>query len=327
MGRYYIGTDIGGTHVRSAVYDCEDGCVQIMGRRLFVKTGSICSEMKNNIYEMIASVISKQSGNKKELVGIGVSLPANFDRNNGWFLNWPNNNSWNHFPFKERLSEEFGVPVEMEDDANAACLGEYLAGTADRSRDFAYLTISTGIGCGLFLNGRIFYGANGWAGEIGHVQMTDNGPECVCGRSGCLQALPSGPGILNRARFLYDEYVGDGRKPERLEEVARQAGEGHPWAVEAFNSSGYYLAWALCNLITLTDIDTIILGGGVLNTGCLLMDPLLPGMKKRNSMISDWIRIRQSKLGDAAGLMGALNVIHYSLHRQYLPGLKEVTVE
>jgi glucokinase len=314
LNSFYLGLDIGGTNVRIVSYDDDTRQISNIKKYAFKKTGDPKDEIDHNIIELVRTVIGEESRPDKELRGIGLSLAALFDRKNGDITVWPNNRSWNSFPIKNYLMEKLNVPVLIEDDANSAALGEHLAGAGKGQNNLAYITISTGIGCGLILNNSLYIGANGWAGEIGHIRVIDDGPECSCGMRGCLQSVASGPAILKRFITL-KRHQNSILSPEfDLKDVVNLAKEGDRDSIAAFAETAAYIGKVMAELVMILDIPLIIVGGGVSMAGDILLKPIKEILNNYLEQFNHNIRVVGSQLGDNCGVIGALSLIYRHLN-------------
>jgi len=183
---------------------------------------------------------------------------------------------WDGFPLQQWLEECFEAPAALENDANCGALGEWRFGAGQSCRSFFYITVSTGIGGGWVFEGEVYHGADGLAGEIGHMTIQPGGPVCTCGRRGCLEALASGPAITRRARELLAGRPEQGKILRRLtqelgtlaaREVAEAARRGDPLAREALREAANALGYAIAQAISLMNPEWIALGGGVAKAG------------------------------------------------------------
>lgn len=190
---------------------------------------------------------------------VGVALAALTDRA-GRVAAWPNRPQWQGLPFGAMLEAELGLPVVIEDDANAAAVGEWIYGAGRGYRHVAVMMVGTGIGAGIILDGRLVRGTHGWAGEAGHITLAPDGPRCVCGRAGCLQALASGRALdqLAARHGLADAAA-----------LAAAAANGDPWAVAAVRAHGAWLGVAAATLVNLLDLEAVVIGGGLSRLGAL----------------------------------------------------------
>jgi glucokinase len=197
------------------------------------------------------------------------------------------------------LSKELKLPVIVENDANAGAYGEWVAGSGKGKSYMAYLTIGTGLGCGLVLSGNLYRGAAGYAGELGHVHIEPNGRACACGSIGCLETRVSGPGLVATAREQgLEEFTAEG--------VYNAAMHGNEAALLAFDETFRFLGIACSDLINLLNLELIAIGGGVMAAGELVMKPVAAEVRRRAFEPSARIcPIVQSQLWPDAGMIGA----------------------
>lgn len=297
---YYIGIDFGGTRIRYILY-----CKSTLE---FVKFESLeyeqCATAEEEFQSNIVSVVKMMSEHilKGILKGIGISCAANFSRITGDIVNWPNNSKWRGFPLKQKLMDEFHVDIALEDDANSVALyqkafGEKALGERRNTESFLYVTVSTGIGCGMICNGELYIGERGVAGEFGHIQMDEHGPMCTCGKRGCLQAFSSGRAI----KSLYYEKTGNDLSTVEVFEIQKK---GNKIATQIIEDAKEKLVRALKNAIVMLDISTIYLGGGVINgDNCFFED--VKNMILQNEAFKE-TKIIKLEDSDSAGAKGAL---------------------
>lgn len=313
MGDFFIGIDMGGTNIRAIYYDVESKQVSKIYKKEIRHSCDVFKEAKDNLIYLIHKVC----GDKKEgsLLGIGIALAALFERKTGIITEWSNNNKWKGFPIKMYLEEYFGVPVVLEDDANSAALGEQYAGEGKGCTDFIYITVSTGIGCGIIINGKLLLGTHGWSGEIGHIRVTDRDIICTCGNKGCLQAISSGKGILERYKEISFCKKIEEKNNLKLETVSELADRGVENAVKVFQDAGFYLGKAIGNTVMMLDVNRVILGGGVMHAERFIFNSIWDGINyslqtRRN------IEVVCSKLQDKNGLLGALANIYENYEKK-----------
>ncbi|MEC0090212.1 ROK family protein [Paenibacillus macquariensis] len=314
MNSFFIGVDVGGTYVRIVSYDESTNGIGDMHKALFKKFNDPSKEVHENLCVLMDSVIKEKSLENKELRGIGLSLAALFDRRSGAIVTWPNNRAWNGFPLRSYLMERYNVPVLFEDDANSAALGEHLAGAGKGYSDLAYVTISTGVGCGLILNNSLHIGSNGWAGEIGHIRVIEDGPDCKCGMNGCLQSLVSGPILLQKFVDLKMLERSTAVSELDLKDVVSLAANGDAVARDIFKQAGVHLGKMIGSMIMLLDISLIVLGGGVTGAGDILLEPLNDTLKGYLKYVQRDMKVIEARLGDNSGAIGALNLIYKQLN-------------
>ncbi|MGQ0549205.1 MAG: ROK family protein [Armatimonadota bacterium] len=311
MADYVVGVDLGGTKILTALVDVH-GRVAGRVREKTPQSGP------DAVIETIAGTVRRVLGDAGVDAGairsVGVGAPGPADPTSGVVFEVPNLPGWHDVPLAAMLTSRLGVTTCVENDANAAAMGERWAGAGRGIDDLIYMTISTGIGGGLIFNGRIYRGVSGTAGEVGHMVIDPAGPRCPCGRMGCLEALASGTSIARDARAA----VAAGRSttlstlaPEALTaaEVARAAREDDPLARELFARAARYVGIGVANLVNLLNPAMVIIGGGVAKAGDLLFAPVrrivLEEAFKRPAAA---VRIVPAALGDDVGAVGAAAV-------------------
>jgi glucokinase-like ROK family protein len=261
------------------------------------------------------------------VLGIGVGIPGLVDVSSGTLLFAPNL-KWHDVPLREVFSREFDVPVFVDNDANVAALGERYFGAAQGSKDFIYLSVGVGLGGGIVLDGQLYRGIGGYAGEIGHMTITSNGERCNCGNRGCWETLVSQTAVVNRVRKAVE--AGNAsqvsqlveRRPERISIpiIVEAAAEGDKVARQALEETGDYLGIGIANLINAFNPELIIFGGVM----SLASDYLLPAIERTLeerslAWLRRMVRVMASSYGPDACVMGGVAlVLHDILSR---PGL------
>jgi glucokinase len=242
-------------------------------------------------------------------IGVGTAAPMDLGLGTVSPVNIP---GWRGFPLRERLSSRYDRDVGMIGDAVAVAVAEHWLGAAKGSDNVLGMVVSTGVGGGLVLGGCVFAGATGNAGHIGHVSVDPNGPACVCGGVGCLEAIASGPSIAAWARERGLEAPG-------AREVAALAERGNPIATAAYERAAEALGLAVAGAVTLLDLDMVVIGGGVAGAGSVLFEPLATSYARYATLsFASAPRIRPAALGAGAGLVGAAAVA--LLPEVYWPG-------
>lgn len=302
---FYVGIDFGGTNIRAVASDRNKPEISKIIKTPLLRKETVKEEIGENIIPLINQLIHEKKQENKRLDGIGIATAALFERRTGRICNWPNNPKYKGFPLMEYLEEYYKVPVLLEDDANAAALGEQLTGEAVGATDFVYVTVSTGIGSGIILNDKLITGYHGWAGELGHIKVTEEDILCSCGSKGCLQAVASGPAILKKIKETQFYKQNPYKSNLTLKNCVEYARQGNQELKKSFQEAGYYIGKALANTVMLLDVPLIILGGGVTEASDLIIEPIqesisnsLGGKRK--------VRIIRSKLNDINGVLGAL---------------------
>lgn len=307
-----IGIDLGGTKILTALVDRE-------GRVLERERTTTPVGGPDSVIDAVAAglrAIAERTGfDVRRADGVGVGAPGPLDPDAGVVFNPPNMAGWGEVPLAEMLEARLGVRTYVENDANAAALGERWAGAGRGIDDLVYMTVSTGIGGGFILGGRLYRGASGTAGEVGHMLVDAKGPRCGCGRRGCLEAVASGTAIARAAR----EAIASGRAStltslsiEALtaEEVSRAAGEGDPLAREIFARAAAYVGVGVANLVNLLNPAAVIIGGGVAGAGELLFGPIRRVVREEAlPRPGEAVRIVQAALGADVGAVGAAAVV------------------
>ncbi|WP_034268617.1 ROK family protein [Actinospica robiniae] len=239
-------------------------------------------------------------------IGIGCGGPMRWPAGEVSPLNIP---SWRDFPLRARLAEEFKLPVRIHNDAICVAIAEHWRGAGVGADNVLGMVVSTGVGGGLILGGRLIDGASGNAGHIGHAIVHENEPVCRCGAVGCLEAIASGP---NLAAWAYQQgwrsgFPVDQRTGRDLVDDARR---GDPTAVAAMNRAGRALGIGIASATTLCDLDVVAIGGGLSQAGPLLFDPLEASLRERIGLeFARSVRVVPAGLGQESGLVGAAALI------------------
>lgn len=275
--KYSIGIDIGGTNTVFGIVD-KDGKVVAKGS-IRTAVDKTFDEYLSELHKQITALIDKK-GLNGQIVGIGIGAPgANY--HTGEIYNAANLKNWGQRVELARLvSEKFGLPVSVTNDANAATMGEMAYGAAKGMKDFIMITLGTGIGSGIVSNGKLIYGHDGLAGELGHIRVERKGGRpCGCGRSGCLETYCSSTGVVRTTL----EYL-DTDQPSSLREVPKEelnskkvydaAVAGDKMAKDIFDFTAQMLGDALADFTAYSSPEAIILFGGLAKSGDLLLEPL-----------------------------------------------------
>lgn len=312
---YYIGIDIGGTKVLSALADKEGNILNKAQTPTEADKGE--EVIISNIMESINRVIKTSRIDKKEVSRIGVGSPGPLDLKNGVIIE-NSNLSWTNVPIVEILEKKTGLPVILENDANAAALGENHFGAGKSADNIVYITISTGIGGGIIIDRKIFHGGKGNAGEVGHMTLIpDSNYQCGCGNYGCFEAVASGTAIARRGRevlnsnkdSLISEYSDGDLEAVDAPLIAAAAREGDQEAIRIYNLTGQLLGVGIANVVNLFDPEIIVLGGGVMHSQDLFMDELKKSLDERALKANlKNLQLKEAKLGKDTGVMGAIAV-------------------
>ncbi|MHB8895948.1 MAG: ROK family protein [Candidatus Geothermincolia bacterium] len=305
-----IGSDIGGTKIAVGAVDARGA---IILRHEAPTPASDGDRVVETLMEMVASSVEAARSEGFRVLGVGIGAAGFILHEEGIVLESPNI-AWSDVPLRALVTEASNLPVFLDNDANAAAAGEHFAGACKGVDDFIYLTMGTGIGGGIFVNGRLYRGHRGTAAELGHMTVDPSGPVCGCGRRGCLEAMASGTALEREAARLAEsseasllmEMSGGETGLITGEMVSAAADRGDPAALEAFKRIGYYLGLGVVNLIHAFDPEMVVIGGGVARSGRHLTEELEKAVKENGlpSLVSG-TSIKLSTLGGDAGLIGA----------------------
>jgi glucokinase len=308
-----IGIDIGGTYTKYGIIDRKgdcflDGSVNTYGHP------DVNSFLDNLFFKI--NMALESSKNDFKILGIGVGAPSS-NYYNGSIEN-ASNLSWKGvIPIARLIKNYFDIPVAVTNDANAAALGEMMYGGAVNMKDFIVITLGTGLGSGIVVNGNVVYGHDGFAGELGHIVAVDNGRQCGCGKRGCLETYVSAPGIMRTVFELLSEYNDDSdlRKisfdnltSKIIYEAARK---GDRIALEAFEITGRILGKSLANAIAFSSPEAIFLFGGLAAAGDFIFNPTREHMEKNLlKVFQNKVKLLPSGLQDKnAAILGAAGLI------------------
>ena len=306
-----IGVDVGGTKVAAGLVD-EHGTILRRTRR------PTPSASPDDVEDVIAACVAElREGVEVEAVGIGAAGFVTADR--ATVLLAPNL-SWRDEPLRDGVASRVGLPVVVENDANAAAWGEYRFGAGRGEEHLVLVTVGTGIGGGIVLDGALHRGRHGIGGEIGHMQMVRDGRRCGCGLRGCWEQYSSGRALLHEAREIAGAQRDHGRRLlelgggtlEGIEavEVTQAAREGDPAALECFEAVGGWLGQGMADLAAVLDPGVFLLGGGVSEAGDLLLVPAREAFRARLTGAGSRpeAQVRLAELGNDAGIVGAADL-------------------
>jgi len=307
---YVIGMDMGGTNTVFGIVDTR-GTV-ISKSAVKTSTHSDVNLYIDDIYVELSKLIQAAGGIDK-IKGIGVGAPnGNYYTGN---IEFAPNLPWKGVvPFANLMAEKFGVPTALTNDANAAAVGEMTYGAARGMKNFIMITLGTGVGSGIVIDGKVVYGHDGFAGELGHViVMRNNGRTCGCGRTGCLEAYASATGVARSAREILETSKKDSllrnipSEDITSKDVFDAAMDGDEIAIEIFNFTGKILGEAFADFVTFSAPEAIILFGGLSKAGDLIMQPIVENMEK--NLLAIWknkVKVLFSELKEAdAAILGA----------------------
>ncbi|MEP6999413.1 MAG: ROK family protein [bacterium] len=327
--QYIVGVDLGGTNIVAGAMTA-DGSRHLAMRSIptnaFVGDEGVAERIVALVEGVILDSMEQADCARRDFIGIGVGAPGPLDRERGIVLVAPNL-GWKNFPLAPRIQSRLNLPTTLDNDANCATFGEWWQGAARGGRNVVGLTIGTGIGGGLILDGALYHGSSDMAGEIGHTTIDLNGRHCKCGNYGCLEAYASAPAIATRAREVLVREEGKSAIPEmvkgRFEDITAQvvydaAAAGDPIANEIVRDTARYLGAGVANLLNIFNPDIVVIAGGVTAAGDALFDPLRAEVRRRAfTPAVQTVRIVPGELPGTAGVVGAVA----SFKQQHLGGV------
>ena len=311
-GDLILGVDLGGTKILTAVINPQG--------KILSRDHSITPATKGHkaviqsILESAHRALEQADVAISDLIVIGVGAPGLVNPEKGILFTSPNLPGWRDVPLRDTIQEKLGKKTFLINDANAAALGEFYFGAARGTRNFIYITISTGIGGGIVIDGKIYSGAIGAAGEVGHMTVDDDGPICNCGNRGCWETLASGTALAREARHRIEEGVrtsileyadGDVEKVT-AQGIHSAAKQGDSLAKELIGRTGYYVGVGLANLVNIFNPELIVIGGGLSNIGDMLFEPAFKVAGERAYKEAfQAVRFASAELGRNSGVLGA----------------------
>jgi glucokinase-like ROK family protein len=318
---HVIGIDMGASHISIILTDFGASVIDEIEVPFSVADGpELCFKQADSL---INSVLKKNNLDLGDLSAIGLGVPGPIDSEAGMVYAPPIMPGWDGYPIQKSLEKKWGLPVSLNNDAELGALGEWAYGVGRGENYLAYIKVGNGIGSGLLLNGQIYRGATGSAGEIGHLTLEENGPVCDCGNSGCLEALAGGKAIARQAR----EAIRNGQRTllasmgpiESLtaRDVTLAARRGDLVAQKIITSAGRYLGIAIAGLVNLFNPQTIVVGGGVAQVGDLLLQPIRETVSQRSLKASArTVKINTATLRRRSSGMGAIvQALSIALHQ------------
>lgn len=309
---YRIGVDLGGTNIAVGVVTKD---LKIIGRG---KVKTKCPRPANEIFDDIALAVKLAVNDAgislDEVDSIGVGTPGSVNKSNG-YIEFANNLDFNQVPAKEMLEERLGKTVYLDNDANCAALGEAVAGCGKGVKNFVAVTLGTGVGSGIIVDGKIVNGVNYAAGEMGHMVIAFDGEQCNCGRRGCWEQYASATALIAQTKDAMkrdqDSLMWNLVK-ENIDNVNGRTAfdgmrQGDRTAKEVIDKYIYYLAVGVINIINALQPDIICVGGGISHEGETLLDPLRKHIKRERYSVyaAKQTEIIPAELGNDAGIFGA----------------------
>lgn len=314
MAKYLIGVDIGGTTIKLGIIEYSGEIIEKW--EITSQTGSNSDKIPEDIWQSLTEHLNKNNIKQTECIGIGAGAPGFVIQETGEIAQAVNL-GWINFPLGNILSELSGLPVYVENDANIAALGENWLGSGNQAENLVAITLGTGVGGGIIVNGKVVGGANGMAGEIGHLTMVKDGVACNCGRKGCLETVASATGISRIAaekveENSHTELAGLLKTRGRLS--AKDVFDALEQNDEVARQIVYHvtdvLGLAISNISTVVNPSKIVIGGGVSKAGDALLSPLKEAFKRYAlPRIVEGTEFGIAELGNDAGIIGGAYLV------------------
>ncbi len=304
MAKYIVGIDVGGTNVKLGLVDDKGDIVH----RLSFSTKNVSAtpeKLTAALCESVGAILRKDRISKSMVSGVGVGLPGLVDVKNGIVRILPNIPGWKDVPLKKTMEKKLGLGVCLENDVNMITLGEWQYGAGKGLTDVVFMTLGTGVGAGLILNGAIYRGPGFAAGEVGHAPLNEDGPACGCGGWGCFERYVGNKELQRLAvkMFKQDDIT--------LEDVYAKAVDGKNKALKFWDTVGERVGNGLVGTVNLLNPQAIVVGGGVARSFAFL-EPAIARTLRRRAMRTqgEMVRIIKAQLDDDAGIIGAKVLLH-----------------
>jgi glucokinase-like ROK family protein len=310
------GVDIGATSIDLGVADFSGKVMVRYSEPASVTEGPI--RILARVCSLLEKLSQEHGSESSKIYGIGIGVPGPVDFSIGTLVSPPIMPGWDRYPINQTVQQWFpSANVVVDNDVNVMALGEIYQGAARGIENLIFVKIGTGIGAGIICEGKIYRGASGCAGDIGHIGVDKNGPLCHCGNRGCLETVAAGPAIANRALISaqsgksptllkYYEKNGD---TLRAEDVGNASREGDTLAIEVIRESGQFIGDVLAGLVNFYNPGMIVIGGGVSNIGDLLLSSIRQTVLRRSLPLATRdLLIVFSEIGSDAGVIGAINL-------------------
>lgn len=311
MKPYAIGIDVGGTKIKAGLINREGTVLARFNTQAHSEKEP--EFVIRAIEEAYRAVLGQGRVKAEEIEAVGLGFGGNTNGPAGIVLVSSNMPAWSHVPLRDIVAGRVGQRVILDNDTNLAALGEHRYGAGRGVQNMVYVTFSTGYGTGIIINGQLYAGHTGTAGELGHAVVEIGGPPCTCGKNGCLMAYASGVGI---SRMVYEKIKAgadtllrqmipaDGRRVGG-ELVAQAAYQGDETAREILQTAGYYAGVGLSIIVQVLNPELIVLGGGLTRIGPIILNPVMDGLREHTQPeLLDSVRVEPWQLGDDLGIIG-----------------------
>lgn len=312
MERYYIGMDLGGTNIKTAIFNT--GYKKIAESRISTKAHLGSAEVLQRMLKSVTGLLNREHIDTSDIQGIGIGVPGLLDIERGISKFSPNFPLWNNVPVARWFQEQLQVPTFIDNDVRVNLYGEWCYGAGKGKKNVVLLTLGTGLGAGVILDGHVLYGATGSAGEIGHMNMYRTGRPCRCGSSGCLGRYVSATGMVHTLndklqageKSIITQWINGDCNKITAQMISEAYDQGDTAAVNTMHETGEILGYGLVNIINLYNPELIIIGGGMSSAGERLLAAARSVVSTHALQISqNACSIVAADLGDSAGMLGA----------------------
>jgi glucokinase len=313
--KYAIGVDLGGTSIKLGIVTNSGKLIKKITVRTEAEKGP-----KNVIRNIVSGINELTADGKQKISGIGIGCPGVVTPGKGIVENPPNLPGWNKVNIGNIISQEFRKSVFVDNDANAAAIGELTLGSGKKYNSFIMITLGTGVGGGIVINKKIYHGDFGAAGEIGHISIDCNGPKCNCGSYGCIEAYAGNLYLRERVRTELKKHpeskmwklINNDLSKVSPRNVQDAAETGDKFAKSVIDELGFQLGSAFASLCNVLDISVFIIGGGIAGFGKPLFDAIRKTISRRvMSPIRPRVRVLPAKLKNDAGIKGASALVFH----------------
>jgi len=314
-----LAVDLGGTKMRAALVKGNGEILQVINRKTSAEKG--VKDLLDRLVNSLNEILAQNNIDRGVIDSISIAIAGAVDVNRGVLTASPNLSGWVNIPLKQIINDTTGIKTHIENDVNAAAIGEYYFGNAGNVKHFVFIAVGTGIGGGIFIDGKLYGGFDGSAGEIGHMIIKENGPKCGCGNRGCLEALCSGTAIEREIRTLirkknlakWVDFNENNIELITARDVGEAAQNGDELAKKVIDKAAYYLGIGMGNIINIVNPQMIISGGGVSRMGDILIKPAIEtALNIAFELPGNTVRMVPSSLGHNAGILGAAALAHYN---------------
>lgn len=311
-----IGVDLGGTNLRAALVNTEG---EIITRATCPTDAQKGPEwVIKNIIELVNTLLGERTNETEKIEGIGIGAPGPLNPVTGIVIKAPNLPGWENVHLRDKVAEAVQIPVRIENDANVAAYGEYWKGAGQNSKVMICLTLGTGVGGGVIIDGKIFRGSRFLGAELGHTTIKYDGLRCSCGSIGCLEAYVSATGIVARTKMaissgtktILTDMINNDMSKLTAELVYRAAISKDTLAQNIMEETGWLLGIGISSLANIFNPDVVVIGGGVSKAGDMILAPAREVVRKRAMPgIAEQVQILPAVLGEDAGCIGAAGII------------------